>query len=618
MFILLAAGQMLKTTINNFCKLLFFAFLWLPAGNAAAEYLVSDSLPLYGQAKYASGFRHFDYASPLAQKGGRVVMPAYGTFDNFNPFIFKGIASTEAAALTLDTLGVVPADDYSTVYPLIAKKFETSPKNDMVGFILDEGARFHDGSPITADDVIFSFNALIEKGAPLYKVYYADVERAEKINDRHVRFIFKKGSRNKELPLILSQLKIYSAKDWEGKDFAKPVLLAPLGSGPYVIDRFEAGKYIVFKRDKNYWAQDLPSRKGFFNFDEVRYDYYQDTTVTLQALFAGNIDLREEYIAKIWTTGYDNDIVKSGKVKKEEFAHNQTAILQNFAFNIRRPKFSDKRVRQAIGLAFNFEWANEKLFHNQYRRLYSYFTNSGMEASGKPEGKELALLNKYRGQLDDNVFGEAPKPPVVTDYMAERENLRTAVKLLNEAGYDFVDGKMTNLKTGEPLEFEILSNTANGATFTRVMLPFFKNLEKIGIKARFRNLDVSVVKNRLDNFDFDMAIISFPVSQMPGNEQKEMWGSAAADIKGSFNLIGIKNPVADDLINKLVQADKKDDYIAAVKALDRVLLNEYYLIPQWYSPHNRVAFRNKFEYPQTGSKVGFQPYSWWLKEEFRQ
>lgn len=618
MFILSAAGQMLKTTINNFCKLLFFAFLWLPAGNAAAEYLVSDSLPLYGQAKYASGFRHFDYASPLAQKGGRIVMPAYGTFDNFNPFIFKGIASTEAAALTLDALGVVPADDYSTVYPLIAKKFETSPKNDMVGFILDERARFHDGSPITADDVIFSFNALIEKGAPLYKVYYADVERAEKINDRHVRFIFKKGSRNKELPLILSQLKIYSAKDWEGKDFAKPVLQAPLGSGPYVIDRFEAGKYVVFKRDKNYWAQDLPSRKGFFNFDEVRYDYYQDTTVTLQALFAGNIDLREEYIAKIWTTGYDNDIVKSGKVKKEEFAHNQTAILQNFAFNIRRPKFSDKRVRQAIGLAFNFEWANEKLFHNQYRRLYSYFTNSGMEASGKPEGKELALLNKYRGQLDDNVFGEAPKPPVVTDYMAERENLRTAVKLLNEAGYDFVDGKMTNLKTGEPLEFEILSNTANGATFTRVMLPFFKNLEKIGIKARFRNLDVSVVKNRLDNFDFDMAIISFPVSQMPGNEQKEMWGSAAADIKGSFNLIGIKNPVADDLINKLVQADKKDDYIAAVKALDRVLLNEYYLIPQWYSPHNRVAFRNKFEYPQTGSKVGFQPYSWWLKEEFRQ
>lgn len=609
---------MLEIIISNLRRLLFFAIFLLPAGNAEAKYVVSDSLPLYGQPKYAAGFRHFDYASDKAQKGGRVVMPAYGTFDNFNPFIFKGIASTEAAALTLDTLGVVPADDYSTVYPLIAKKFETSDEHDMVGFILDERARFHDGSPITADDVIFSFNALIEKGAPLYKVYYADVERVEKINDRHVRFIFKKDSRNKELPLILSQIRIYSAKDWEGKDFAKPVLQSPLGSGPYKIDRFEAGKYIVFKRNKDYWAQNLPSRKGFFNFDEIRFDYYQDTTVTLQALFAGNIDIREEYIAKIWVTGYDNDIVKSGKVKKEEFAHNQTATLQNFAFNIRRPKFSDKRVRQAIGLAFNFEWANEKLFYNQYRRLFSYFTNSGMEASGKPEGKELALLNRYRKQLDDSVFGEAPRPPVVVDHKEERENLRKAVRLLNEAGYDFVDGKMTKLKTGEALEFEILSNTANGSTFTRVMLPFFKNLEKIGIKARFRNLDVSVVKNRLDNFDFDMAIISFPVSQMPGNEQKEMWGSAAADVNGSFNLIGIKNPVADELINKLVQAEKKDDYVAAVKALDRVLLNEHYLIPQWYSPHNRVAFRNKFDYPETKAKVGFQPYSWWLKEEFRQ
>ncbi len=609
---------MLKIITNSLCVFLLSVFFLIPAAQSEAKYYISDSLPLYGQAKYDADFRHFDYASDKAVKGGRVVFPAYGTFDNFNPFIFKGIAPGDVAALMLDSLGVVPADDYSTVYPLIAKKFETSDKHDMIGFILDEKAKFQDGSPITADDVIFSFKALIEKGAPLYKIYYADVDSVEKVNNHHVRFIFKKGSKNKELPLILSQLRIYSAKDWTGKDFAKPVLQAPLGSGPYEIERFDAGKYIVLKRNKNYWAKDLPSRKGFFNFDEIRFDYYQDTTVTLQALFAGNIDIREEYIAKIWVTGYDNDIVKSNKVKKEEFAHNQTAILQNFAFNVRRPKFADKRVRQAIGLAFNFEWANEKLFYNQYRRLYSYFTNSGMEASGKPNGKELVLLNQYRNQLDEKVFLDAPRPPVVKDYKEERENLKKAVKLLNEAGYDFVDGKMTHLTTKEPLEFEILSNTANGSTFTRVMLPFFKNLEKIGIKARFRNLDVSVVKNRLDNFDFDMAIVSFPISQMPGNEQKEMWGSNAADIKGSFNLIGIKNPVIDNLIEALVRAEKKDDYIAAVRALDRVLLNEYYLIPQWYSPHNRVAFRNKFEYPQNVPNVGFQPHSWWLKEEFRQ
>lgn len=604
---------MKATIINKFLKF-FAAFgfgLW--SIEAAAAIQTADRLPLYGEAKYAADFTHFDYADPKARKGGRVVMPAYGTFDNFNPYIFKGIASGEAAGLTFDTLGAVPADDVSTVYPLIAKEFEIFENNSAVGFILDERARFADGSPITADDVIFSFKALTEKGAPLYKIYYGDVEKVEKINGRQVRFYFKKNAQNKELPLILSQIPIFSAKYWEGKDFAKPELKPQLASGPYVIDKFEAGKSIVLKRNPDYWAKDLPSRKGFYNFDEIRFDYYQDTTVTLQALFAGNIDLREEYIAKIWVTGYDNELIKSGKVIKEEMPHNKAAILQNFAFNIRRDKFQDKKVRQAIGEVFNFEWANEKLFYNQYRRLFSYFTNTGMEAEGKPQGLELALLEPYRNQLPQQVFEEAPRPPVFAGISDNREHLRKAVRLLKEAGYDFVNGKMTHLKTGKPLEFEVLSNTANGTTFTRVMLPFLKNLEKIGITATFRNLEVNIFKNRLDNFDFDMAIISFPISQMPGNEQKEMWGSQSADVKGSFNLIGIKNPVVDALLEKVIQAHEKEDYIAAVKALDRVLLNEYYLIPQWYSPYQRVAYRNKFNHPETNLKVGFQPYTWSIK-----
>ncbi len=609
------AGLTKATTINRLSG--FFACCLLAClfcSNAEAKSVVSDTLPLYGQPKYDKNFKHFNYASPDAVKGGRVVMPAYGTFDNFNPFIFKGIASAETAALTLDTLGIVPADDYSTVYPLIAKQFELPDDNSFVGFILDEKAKFRDGSPILADDVIFSFNSLIEKGSPLYKVYYADVDRVEKINDRHIRFYFKKDSSNKELPLILSQIAIFSAEDWAGKDFAKPSLIPPLGSGPYRIEKFEPGKFVVLKRNRDYWAKDLPSRKGFFNFDEVRFDYYQDTTVTLQALFAGNIDMREEYIAKIWVTGYDNDVVKSGKVKKENLPHNQTAILQNFAFNIRRPKFQDKRVRQAIGLAFNFEWANEKLFYNQYQRLNSYYTNSEMAASGKPQGKELALLKELEPLLPPEVFGEVPTPPEFKLYEDGRKNLRRAANLLKEAGYDFVDGKMTHLETGQPLEFEVLSNTANGNTFTRVMLPFLKNLEKIGIKATFRNLEVNIFKNRLDNFDFDMAIVSFPMSQMPGNEQKEMWGSRSADIKGSFNLIGIKNPAADALLDKIVKAQEKESYIAALRALDRVLRHEYYMIPQWYSAHKRVAYRNRFAHPQTKEKVGFQPFSWWLKD----
>lgn len=609
------AGLTKATTINRLAG--FFACclsICLFCSNAEAKSIVSDTLPLYGQPKYDKNFKHFNYASPDAIKGGRVVMPAYGTFDNFNPFIFKGIASAETASLTLDTMGIVPVDDYSTVYPLIAKKFELSDDYSFVGFILDEKAKFRDGSPILAEDVIFSYKSLIEKGSPLYKVYYADVDRVEKINDRHVRFYFKKGSANKELPLILSQIAIFSAKDWAEKDFAKPNLIPPLGSGPYRIDKFEPGKFVIFKRDKDYWAKDLPSRKGFFNFDEVRFDYYQDTTVTLQALFAGNIDMREEYIAKIWVTGYDNDVVKSGKVVKENLPHNQTAILQNFAFNIRRAKFQDKRVRQAIGLAFNFEWANEKLFYNQYRRLNSYYTNSEMAASGKPRGKELSLLKKYESLLPPEVFGEVPTPPEFRTYEDNRKNLRLAVRTLKDAGYDFVDGKMTHLETGQPLEFEILSNTANGNTFTRVMLPFLKNLEKIGIKATFRNLEVNIFKNRLDSFDFDMAIVSFPMSQMPGNEQKEMWGSQSADIKGSLNLIGIKNPAADALLHEIVKAQDKESYIAALRALDRVLRHEYYMIPQWYSAHKRVAYRNRFVHPQTKEKSGFQPFTWWLND----
>lgn len=601
-------------TVNKIGGLILALFLMMSPEMVNAKTIVSKSLPLYGQAKYSDTFSHLDYANSQATKGGRMVMPAYGSFDNFNPFIFKGMPATEAAMLSLDSLGVVPVDDISTVYPLIAKAFEQPEDDSFVGFILDERAKFQNGSPITADDVIFSYNALIEKGAPLYKIYYADVERVEKINSHHVRFHFKKDTKNKELPLILSQIMIYSAQDWAGKDFAKTSLTPPLGSGAYKIAKFEPGKFIVMKRNPDYWAKNLPSRKGFYNFDEVRLDYYNDTTVTLQALFSNNIDVREEYISKIWVTGYDNEKIKSGKVKKENIAHNRAATLQNFAFNTRKDKFADIRVRKALNLAFNFDWANEKLFYNQYQRLFSYFTNTGMEASGQPQGKELALLEKYRSQLDPAVFGQIPQTPVFKDFEDTRKHLKEAVHLLKEAGYDFVDGKMTNLKTGQPLEFEVLSNTANGNTFTRVMLPFIKNLGKIGIKATFRNLETSIFKNRLDNFNFDMAIISFPISSMPGNEQKEMWGSASANVKGSMNLIGIQDVVIDQLLDKVVQAHEKADYEASIKALDRVLLHGYYMIPQWYSPYQRVAYWDKFAHPKTELNVGFQPTTWWMKK----
>lgn len=592
-------------------KLPLYIFLCLFSFNACAKQL--DYIALYETAKYDGNWQSFDYANPTAPKGGKVVFPAYGTFDNFNPFIFKGIAAPQVVDLTLDSLAVVPADDPTVAYPLIAKSFELT--KDYVGFFIDEHAKFSNGSSITADDIIFSFNSLIEKGSPLYKMYYSDVARVEKISPLHVRFHFKPESQNKELPLIISQIKIYSAADWQNKDFSKPTLIPPLGSGPYILDSFSPNKFLSFKRNPDYWAKDIPSRRGFFNFDEIRYDYYQDTTVTLQALFAGNIDIREEYIAKIWVTGYDNDLLKNKLIIKENISHNNTARLQNFGFNLRKEKFKDIRVRQAIDLAFNYEWAKSNLFYNQYERLYSYFSNSGMEATGLPEGLELKILNKYKNLLPQAVFDTIPQNPVHQDIASTRNNLRKAVKLLQEAGYDFKDGKMTNLQTNQPLEFEVLSNAANGSSFTRVMLPFINNLSKIGITAKFRNVDVNVFKNRLDNFDFDMAIITFPISQLPGNEQKDFWGSSAADIKGSYNLLGIKNPVIDELIQGLVSSQTKEEYTAHIKALDRVLLHNHYMIMQWYSPYQRVAYRNRFAKKTTDLKVGFQPDTWWIKEE---
>ena len=597
------------TTVSN---LLFGLSLFL---SLAAEAKITDRLALYGESKYAGNFKAFDYVNPEAPQGGQIVLPAYGMFDNFNVYIFKGVAASFVPALTMETLGFSPTDDPFTVYPLLAQKFDLPEDKLYVGFILNPKARFADGSEVTADDVVFSFEAITQKGSPIYKMYYSDVDRVEKIGKYEVRFYFKKGTNNKELPMILAQFHIFSAKDWQDREFDKPTLQVPLGSGPYVVKDFQVNKFVTLQKNPHYWGKDLPVRRGFYNFETIRYDYYQDTTVTLQALFAGNIDAREEYIAKIWMTGYDNDLIKSGKVKKETLEHNNPATLQNFAFNIRRDKFKDRRVRKALDLAFNFEWANEKLFYNQYRRLYSYFTNTGMEATGLPQGKELEILEKYRDKLPPSVFDTPYQPTFNPQMNNPRENLKKAVALLKEAGYDFKDGKMVNLQTGEPLEVEILSNSANGATFTKVMLPYIENLRKIGIKAVFRNLEVNIFKNRLDNFDFDMAIISYPVSQLPGNEQREYWGSPAADMNGSNNIIGIKNTVVDELLTGLVSAQEKEDYMAYVKALDRVLLNENYMIFQWYSPYSRVAYRDKFGQPKTDLKIGFQPFIWWAKEE---
>lgn len=578
------------------------------------QIIIQNYITLNSAPKYTDNFQNFDFINPYAPKKGRIVLPAYGTFDNFNPYIFKGTASTEVVALTLDSLGISPADDIETVYPLIAEKFELPSDKSFIGFFINPQAKFQDGTPITADDVIFSFNSLITKGSPIYKFYYADIDRVEKISPRHVRFYFKPNTKNRELPLIISSLKIFSAKDFANKEYDKPSLIPPLGNGPYKVKKFEAGRYIIFERDKEYWAQNLPTRKGFFNFDEIKYDYYQDTTVTLQALFAGNIDVRYEYIAKSWATGHNNNLIKEGKIKKKAIEHNRPATTQFFAFNTRKEKFKDSRVRQAIDYAFNFPWANKNLFYNQYERLESYFANTRFATKGLPEGLELEILQSLQEQLPSEILTTPVESIFRDDSLSDRDNFKKAVKLLNEAGYDFINEKMCNLKTGEPLEFEIIINSANGNSFTRVLLPFIENLRKIGIKATTRVLEINTYKNKLDNFDFDIIVGGFGGIYMPGTEQKDLWGSLSANTKGSNNIIGISNPAVDYLINKLIETEDNDLYTAYVKALDRVLLFNHYVIFNWYSKKDRIAYWDKFAFPENNNNLGVDTNTWWIKE----
>jgi len=602
---------MKKITNKLLLKLFIFALLLTPN---MAYAIITNYISIGNKPKYTNLFSNFEYVNPTAPKRGKITLPAYGTFDNFNPYIFKGTASSEVVALTLDSLGFSPADDPETAYPLIANKFELPEDKSFIGFFLNPDAKFSDGTPVTADDVVFSFNALITKGSPIYKFYYMDVDYVEKISPHHVRFYFKKDTKNRELPLILTSLKIFSAKDFKDKEFDVPSLTPPLGSGPYIVKNFEAGKYITLTRNPNYWAKNLPTRLGFYNFDEIKYDYYQDTTVTLQALFAGNIDLRTEYIAKSWATGYNNELVKSGKIKKQAVTHSRPSAEQFFAFNVRKEKFKHPKVRQAISYAFNFPWANKNLFYNQYQRLESFFMNTRFAAKDVPQDLELAVLAEVTEDLPEDIFTTPVEKIFRNDKLTDRENLKLAVQLLKEAGYDFVNEKMCNLKTGDPLEFEIIVNSANGNTFTRVLLPFIENLRKIGIKASTRILEVNTYKNKLDNFDFDMIISGYGGLNMPGSEQKDLWGSISANTKGSNNIIGVENKAVDYLVQKLIETEENDLYTAYVKALDRVLLFNHYVIFNWFTNTDRIAYWDKFEFPENNLDTGVDIFTWWTKE----
>lgn len=579
------------------------------AAAETAAVLRSYAFATHNAPKYPPDFRHFDYVNPDASKGGKVRLFDVGTFDSFNPYIIMGHSPAVMERLMFETLMVNTYDDPTSAYGLIAESIEIPPDHSWVVFNLRAEARWHDGRSVTADDVVWTFETLRDKGLPYYRLYYADVARAEKENERRVRFIVKPGVINRELPLILGQLPVLSRQDWATRAFDQTTLAIPLGSGPYQIKSFEAGRYIMLHRDPGYWGYNLPVNRGLYNFDVIRIDYYRDFTVSLEAFKAGAYDYRLENSAKAWATGYDFPAAASGQVAKEEISHKRPQGMQAFIFNTRRLLFQDRRVRQALAYAFDFEWANKNLFYGQYERSKSYFSNSELAAHGLPGLEELKILEPLRGLIPEKVFTCAYAPPATYGSGHNRDNLRLATILLEESGWTVRDRKLVHKQTGQPFVFELL---LSDPAWERISAPFIHNLQRLGIRMEVRLLDSALYENRIKAFDFDMVVNRWPQSQTPGNEQRSYWSSQAAEVKGSDNLIGIRDPAVDRLIEMVIAAPDRESLTARARALDRVLLWNHFVIPHWHIGYDRIAYWSKLRHPKVIPTLGNYFWTWWL------
>ena len=568
------------------------------------------ALTLYGEpAKYPASFKHFDFVNPDAPKGGELRQSGFGGFDSLNPFINKGVAADDIG-LIYDTLTRHSLDEPFTEYGLLAEKIEVAPDHSWVRFYLRPQARFHDGQAVTAADVVFTFDALMKDGAPQYKAYYADVAKATAEDAQRVRFDFKR-SNNRELPLILGQLPVLPKHWWSNREFNKGNLEIPLGSGPYKVADVAAGRSIRYERVKDYWGNDLAVNRGFYNFDSILIDYYRDTTVALEALKAGQFDYWLEVSAKNWASAYDVPAVKDGRLHKEEITNHNPTGMQGFVFNIRRPLFQDPRVREALGLLFDFEWTNKQLFNGAYTRTHSYFENSELAASGLPGSDELKILEPLRAKLDPKVFNSVFEVPRSDASGIIREQQRRAYQLLQEAGWKIVDDKMVDAD-GKPVSLEFLLAQTD---FERVLLPYKRNLADLGIELVIRRVDVSQYINRLRSRDFDMIVGGFGQSSSPGNEQREYWHSASADNPGSRNFIGLKDPAVDSLVEGLINADSRQSLVAHTRALDRVLLAGHYVIPNWHIKTWRVAYWDRLQHPEVTPLYDVGLMTWWAKAD---
>ena len=580
----------------------------LPA--LAAEVLRAHAISMFDSEtpRYPAGFRHFDYVNPDAPKGGSLRLASQGSFDSFHPFIPKGNAVSTGA---VETLLVTSADEPFTGYGLIAESIEWPRDRSWVIFHLRPQARWHDGTPITAEDVAWSFETLVSQGNPQYRFYYSAVASAEALDAARVRFTFSE-SNNRELPLIVGQLPILPKHYWATRDFGATTLEPPLGSGPYQIREFEAGRFTIRERIEDYWGRDLAVRRGMQNFQTIRTDFFRDATPIRLALKAGDIDYRLENQAKAWAEDYNVSVVDKGWLKKELVANRRPTGMQAFVMNTRREQFSDPRVREALALAFDFEWTNRNLFNGQYTRTRSYFSNSDLAARGKPEGEELAVLEPFRGQVPEAVFGEAYAPPMTDGSGWLRENLRRANALLQDAGWAVQDLQLVNAKTGAPFRFEILLVSP---AFERIVLPYVRNLKRLGIEAKVRLVDENQYINRFRQFDFDMMVWVWGQSETPGNEQYEYWSQAAADSAGSRNLAGVRDPVVDELIGLMLRSDSREQLNQRTRALDRVLSWGHYVVPHWHIRADRILYWDKFGRPETPVRTGVMTDRWWFDAE---
>ncbi len=576
----------------------------------------AHALAMHGTPKYGPDFSHFDYVNPNALKGGEDVRRAIGTFDSLNPFIIQGNPAT-GVGLIYDTLTVSSADEAFTQYCLLCLTMEVPDDRSWIEYELRPDIKWHDGKPITPADVIFSFNSLRDKGAPFYRFYYRDVTTVAQTGPNKVKFSFG-DVQNPELALIIGQIPILPAHYWESRDFSKTTLDIPLGSGPYKISDVKVGRSITVERVPDYWGSDHPTNVGRNNIGKLRFEYFRDPNVSRISLISGEIDRMRENTSKAWATEYTNTKpFLDGKLLRGEFAHQRTAPIQGFIFNLRKPLFKDRQVRAAIGMAFDFEWSNKNLFYDAYARTDSYFDNSDLGSRGllqDADSEEREILNRYRDRLPAELF-EAVYAPPSTDGSGTRGvrgNLRAAAKLLEDAGWVIRDGKRVNAETGQPFQFKILLGSQN---FERIALPFARNLERLGIEAKVRVVDASQYRERTDSFDFDMISGIWGQSESPGNEQREFWSSSSATRNGSRNLAGISDPVIDELIELVSSAPTRASLVQRTRALDRALVWGHYVIPQWHSTVDRIVYWDRYGIPETVPRSGVQLDTWWIDPE---